>query len=508
MSEATWPNATTLVVAARTPGQHSWAAASAIALVRELASQQRKVVLTDLQLGGESLRDELGIPEGPGIVDVLFRGASFSAVAKRPEGESFFFLSTGSAAPPRQVLFQHPRWLKIASRLPGANAYLLPCVSSADWLNAGPIPGFESCIILNAAGLEVELPGGARRLAEFLAPPEIREEAEPAGLARVEPGVEPAAALEAMPGPEPAVGLPGAVPAAAEPTDRMAPGTPADAAAEPPDPGGAARAAAMPSRDILVAPGPPGRSRKGRAWKFVIGPLAAVVAMVVLVIALWSAKKEGLFVSERAPEEVDLPDVPPDAALEAAAETEMGGEVNASRSEPAVAETRSAEVELAYSVAIAAYSSFDDAVVRQEKWTRPELPFYIAPTVVRGVVYYRVLAGMMPDREEARELMRQLVREGMKDTVRDWDVKAARLAFSFGTYASAADAQAVIESLYGRGIHAYMVLSAAPGTGGGSAYHVYAGGYERPEDARPLRDQLGRAGLEGKLVERVGLVLR
>jgi hypothetical protein len=151
------------VLAAETPRQRRWAVSTAIEIVRKLAKQHPKVVLADLQMRAPSaLAAALGIDEGPGIVDVLYRDAAFSAVARKPDSETFYFLAVGSSSPPINVLYQHPRWKKIAARLPDNDARLLPCVSAQDWLEAGPIPGFESCIVLNAAGLEVELPAEAR----------------------------------------------------------------------------------------------------------------------------------------------------------------------------------------------------------------------------------------------------------------------------------------------------------------------------------------------------------
>ena len=66
----------------------------------------------------------------------------------------------------------------------------------------------------------------------------------------------------------------------------------------------------------------------------------------------------------------------------------------------------------------------------------------------------------------------------------------------------------MLETLFGHGVPAYMV-PAAGGVGADSiAYRVYAGGYERPEDASPLRDRIESAGFDVELVERVGLLLR
>jgi septal ring-binding cell division protein DamX len=478
-----WPHATTLVLAADSPRQRRWAVNTAIEIVRRLADQRHKVVLADLQTRRPSaLAAALGVEDGPGISDVLFRDAGFSKVAGRPEGEAFFFLNLGESPPPLQVLYRHPRWAKIAARLKETDAYLLPCVSASDWLEAGPIPGFEACIVLNAAALEVELPSEARRLAEFLAPPEIREEETDAvelpWYASAEPETQP---------------MHGAARPVSDQTPQSAPPhepTPTPVTPPSPPPAAVVEPAMPPPRSGPIFQ----RSRRRR-----IAPFAVAAAAAALLLALWQT------VGSR-----QIPEGPAD--LEAAAETtsteEPAAGPEAGPEEPAAGGARLREVGLPYSVAIAAYSSLDDAVSRQREWTRADLPFYVAPTVVRGVVYYRVFAGMLAERESAEELMVQLVRDGVKDTIRSWDVRPAGLAFNFGTYASSQEARSVLETLFGHGVPAYMV-PAAGGAGADSiAYRVYAGGYEKSEDARPLREHIEGAGFEVELVERVGLQLK
>jgi cell division septation protein DedD len=497
-TDALWPHAATLVLAAETPRQRRWAVSTAIEIVRKLAEQHPKVVLADLQMRSPSaLAAALGIDGGPGIVDVLFRDAAFSAVARKPDSETFYFLAVGSSSPPINVLYQHPRWKKIAARLPDNDARLLPCVSAQDWLEAGPIPGFESCIVLNAAGLEVELPAEARRVAEFLAPPEIREE-EPGSVelpwyassddTQPIPGMvkrpisDPGPRVEESPSPAAGSATPDDAPMRTPPTPDRAP---LEAFSDGP----------------TTPPGPLFRPRRRRR----VIPVAGVAAAAALVFVLWRTVgsrqiSEDPTSLEAAAETVAVPAETPTA------NEPVDQPTNGPLDEPAAPGPRLSEVSLPYSVAIASFSSMDDAVARQREWTRADLPFYVAPTVVRGVVYYRVFAGMLPGREQAEALMAQLVREEIKDTVRSWDVRPVRLAFSFGTYSSSEDARVVLETLFGRGVPAYMVP--AVGQADSIAYRVYAGGYEKPEDASPLQEHIARAGLDVELVERVGLQLK
>jgi cell division septation protein DedD len=493
MSDATadliWPYATTLVLAADTPGQRRWAVSTAIELVRKLATQRPKVIFVDLQRpSASSIAATLNLEAGAGMVEILFQGASFSSVARRPAGEPFYLLSTGSAPPPQQLLFKHPRWKKISDKLAEAGAHLLLSVTAADWLDAGPIPGFEACLLLNATGQEVELPSDARRLAEFLAPPDVREEEESVrNLPWAAPKDSPVDHEEEF-----------LTEGQSEPT----PSEPGDLGLPP-----------IPARPDAEATSPP-VSRLGRLiprtalkHKRRVVSVAAVAVTAVAALAVWKALAGG----DAAGEAVELRAAAETSAVELAEpEPTLEPEV-AEQPQPVDLGPRPEDIELPYSVLIASFSSFEDAVARRREWTSPELPVYVAPTPVRGVVYYRVFAGLLSERQQALDLMARLARQGIKDSVNDWDVRPARLALWFGTYPTADDAEAVVETLAAGGVPSYMVPATPGAAGGGPAYHVYAGGYEKPEDASPLEERIaeaGFAGLDAKLIERVGLESR
>ncbi len=516
-----WPHAVAFVAAAEGGRQERWVVDTSIEIVRKLAAQ-RRVILVDLASGTPpAIAAALGMEPAAGIVDVLFRGASFSATAARPPSESFHYLQLGDDPPPMSVLLQHPRWEKIAQRLPEAGAHLVLSVPAAVWLEAGPARGFETCIVLNASGTDVELPTGARQLAEFLAPLAVREAADvdvdprAYGVGAADEledrGVERGAAdadastsdadrwaIKAAAG-----GELHAEPAAGEPIEAAEPEAVAPPA-EPPRPSPAEPrpgAAVVPPRlapglgerpRVLVEPFGSARTTRSRPARRLV-PAAGVVAAAVLAFAFWRVIANG-----------GEPALTP--PLEAAAETVAVTEAVATP--PVAAETAPAVplTKLPFSVAIASYSSFEDAEARRRKLTRPDLLVYVAPTPVRGVVWYRVFAGVLAERGQAEELMAQLVKAGIKDTIRGWDVRPARYAFSFGTYNTARDAGAVVETLFEQGVPAYIVPT--PRAGEAAGFHVYAGGYESEEDARVLRERIERAGLEDKLVERVGLISR
>ena len=520
-ADFTWPYATALILAAETPEQRRWAIGEALELARRLALEHPKVVVLDLLAGGESVAAALGVEGGPGIVDVFFRGASFSSAARRTKYEKFFFLPIGTAPPPREVLYGHPGWAKVASRLANAKAFLLPCVSADDWLDTGPIVGFESCVVLNGLGFDVPLPEGAVLLAEFQPAPEsdVEEpdwvpEAESAGA---EPEAEPVSD-EVISSAEPAA--PEEI-VEFEPRPVFTPPT-----APMPQPGGPlaedrvvpdeAYEEAYPGREVGRAPS---IIAPQRAWprlaahpgNRLLGPVFAGIAIVLLMFTLWRAWQDGFFVSADITGNVNLQAQSQREPLEAASER-TSREVDDDASPGSLAATPVAEsgesagaseVMLGYSVAVASFRSLEEARDHIRAHGRSDIGFYVAPTVVRGVVWNRVLAGTLGTREEAQALMESLVRDGVKDQVNSWDIRPTWLAFRLGTYPSLQDARATIATLEGLGIPAYLVPAGRTAVQG-DAYYVYAGGYDTPAAAQPLADQLARAGLEAELIERLG----
>jgi cell division septation protein DedD len=520
-----WPHAAAIVLAAETPDQRRWAKEEALKLVRVLASKHPKVVVVDLVTGGDTLGSILKVSEGHGIVDVLFRGASFSSTARRPDNENFFFLPTGTAAPPRPVLYRHPGWAKVASRLSGANAFLVPCVNADNWTESGPIAGFESCLLVNALGVEVPLPEQAKVLAEFKPPDEsgvvgVMEAAErneaPAELP-VDESVEDTAPVEASAEPvdEPMadeVTLTSAEPAPEqeEPADPWA--RPEYAASPDPDSlyGGPFEVGSAPS---LVTP-EVAQATRSLGPRRLLGPVFASIAIILLAFTLWKAWQDGFFVREAAlVGDLDEQVQPGDEQLEAASESagsdaEEPGQAAREAGvteEPPAAVSREPEETLGYSVAIASFRTVDEAAAHMRRNARSDVRFYIVPTMVRGVVWNRVLAGMLASRDEAEDLLETLVRDGVKDAANAWDIRPTWMAFRFGTYPNLQDARATVDTLEGLGIPAYLIRASGRTSGQGQAYHVYAGGYDNQATAQPLADQIARAGLEAELVERTGL---
>jgi hypothetical protein len=243
-----------------------------------------------------------------------------------------------------------------------------------------------------------------------------------------------------------------------------------------------------PDRHLGTPRGPAHYDRWEQALEFLMQPLVLAiiaVAAVVVLVALCVVITPGSGGTARL-------DSPSDLATPEAGEAVV------------LASKRPEESALGYSVAIASYRTLDEALARQRELAGLEGTLYVSPTVVRGTVYYRLLCGLLPHREQAEALVSRLVESGVKDVAREWDVRPSGLAFHFGTYDSRNAADQAVGRLLRQGIPTYKVaVTSAADT---AAYHVYAGGYESPEEARQLQEQIARAGLEAELVERRGSV--
>ena len=158
--------------------------------------------------------------------------------------------------------------------------------------------------------------------------------------------------------------------------------------------------------------------------------------------------------------------------------------------------------ELTHSVLVASFSDWPVARDRAEGLRSGRGgTWLVAPTPVRGALFWRLFAGAVPDREAGRALMEELVRDGVKDEAREWDVRPASLAYRLGVEATRPAAEERATELRGRGIPAYVLPAVA---GADTAWQVYAGAFESREAAARLGGMLEETGVEGELVARRG----
>ncbi|MBW3553850.1 MAG: SPOR domain-containing protein [Gemmatimonadetes bacterium] len=162
------------------------------------------------------------------------------------------------------------------------------------------------------------------------------------------------------------------------------------------------------------------------------------------------------------------------------------------------------ETPIPYSVAVEAHQDMESATYRARLLSRaePEISFHLAPVSVRGVLYFRLLAGPFPDRETGMAVMRRLVDAGHKTGMDDWAVRPTTHAFFLGDFDSEADARARTDALAEDGVPAYVVpLRYASGA---RRYRVYGGAYENQAEADVMREMLENAGEPAQLIPRIG----
>jgi cell division septation protein DedD len=158
-------------------------------------------------------------------------------------------------------------------------------------------------------------------------------------------------------------------------------------------------------------------------------------------------------------------------------------------------------VVLPYSVLVASFVTYEDAAAKRDELTQPGGMAFVAPTPIRGRLYYRVFAGALEDRVQASDLMRRLVEQGDKERERDWDMRPARLAFALRDFASVEEADAERERLHESGVPAYVL---PVGDTTRTVYRLYSGAFESEAAAGPADTMLSVAGQSATLVTRRG----
>jgi hypothetical protein len=228
-----------------------------------------------------------------------------------------------------------------------------------------------------------------------------------------------------------------------------------------------------------------GTGRTSRESLVTFGPLAV---LTVLFLAM-------LFLIVRRPAESSPP-------LSVSAEVDLIGT-------PAVLAIPGNRAEFrAYSVSVTAFPTLDAALEETalDREKAPSVDFFVSPEDIQGVLYYRVLAGMLHDTESANRLRDDLLEAEVieeSDAGSAWTaLLSTPLAFELGLFPSQEEAAARVEMLAGAGIPAYT--AAVPFDDGSSRWEVYAGAYRDPSEAVWMKSALLAARVEGALVSRVG----
>ncbi|MCI0433363.1 MAG: hypothetical protein L0271_06920 [Gemmatimonadetes bacterium] len=487
LDAASLPDALLLV---SEPDGGEWAGPAALAVAGALCEAGRRVVLIDLDVTRASLHALVEAPNVEGIADVVLFGSSLERVRIRPAGEAFELVAAGAFAPDPTEVLDNAAWARLLAEARSEGVTVLGFASTA-------ARGLDS---LAERIPDVMVLGDTGRVAAILARlPEsvvvravIRPHSETAAAEPVpEPEAPPAPDADAPPEPSATISLEAPTEAA---HDSMADA--ASAAADRIDyDDGAGRAMIADLERRLGAPvagatqQPPEATIPETLTPDVVrqpskarsrAPLwIAIVVVVVLVGAV--AILFGPRIAGRSQS-------PQGGAA--------GGTIGpARRADP-----------LSWSVAIESREDLAAAFARADSLAvaAPGLQFYIAPILVDGVTFYRVLAGPMADSVSAAAIMQSLADRGLKIAASAWDVRSTPLAFILDEFDDRIDAEFRVGELRDMGVPSYIIE--VPYTEGPVRHFVYAGAYSAPSEADAMRGLLRGNLLPDTLVVRVGRI--
>jgi len=479
-------------------GDSAWAADAAVALATGWARAGRRVVLADLHLQDALLHERLGEPNLDGVVDVFLYGASLSRTARPVPGRGFYLISAGTYTEDPDAVLRHARWPRIAAGFADAQATLLLFVpaaaaglaSLAEWASAAVLLGEPDAARL-PAGLRVHAVAAPAPLAAAGsdAPAEVREE--PAAAPAVPE--EDATLLQAGDPEPPETELIPWTDPYQEREDRLL-GEYADGI-----PASTLPAGAVKTREADLRDPPPAEERvivpRRRNW------LPAVLLVLLGAVVVYAAayivnrRDPGFFawiLGGGARPAADSASATPAAAPAA----------------PAAAPD-AAGVALPYSVQAKAFASLRAArqMLEGDSARLSGVPLYVSPELVGNVLYYKVMAGTLPDTAQASQLQQQLVYAKLVEASDAQEgtgslVQFTPLAFDLGEFPDRAAARAHADSLLRRQVPAYTV--SLPGPGGGERWRVYGGAFRDSVSAEGMRRILSDRRIDARLVERVG----
>ncbi|CAN5811816.1 hypothetical protein BH23GEM6_BH23GEM6_17650 [soil metagenome] len=426
-----------------------WAAQTAVELCAEWAARGRRVVLVDMHLESPVLHELLRVPNMEGVVDIFLYGASISRSARPVEGRGFHLITAGTYELDTSAIYRHPRWEKLIAGFRDAEATLVlfaPALSA----DIDAISPWLSQVILlgppRSGSLPAVLKSGGVEVSRMLVPPGYRPP------------------------------MPAEPRRATEPRRSSAPlvidARPKEAELEP----------------VLRPPGEQSETRTRHG---------ATVAITLLLLALLlGAAGYGMAVYR--PDLVPWL-VPPGA---------VSGDGSAAGSTAAATTVRRVGETVPFAVLVKSYASLSAAQqqVQVEQRRFSDTPFYISPEDDSGVLYYKVYAGLLRDTASAERLRERLLQGGAVDTDDTLGalslIHRAHLSFDLGEFSSREAALQAGDSLLAQDIPAYSV--AMPYEDGSRRWQLYGGAFRDSVTADAMRRRLITAGIDTRLVLRVG----
>jgi cell division septation protein DedD len=493
-----------------------WAADAAILLADTLAASGERVVLADLSLDRPELHELVGTENIEGLTDVFLFGASLEHVTLKLPAHAFELVPAAPFTPDAEEILTHRRWSMVFEEFAASKTRLilyLPITIDGTGALSDRVghtvvlaDRWEAESVRAALSSDADImgffapPQSAERDEEMVAPPAPAPVSEPlVGGGRI-------ADRDFEKIRIPKDGAREALIADLRSRQRRALMDPAPPAQPLPEEVDVVRAKPVVTPRIGFPTVQPGiseptfastvRTAKPRPRRVL--PALVVVLLVSSAAATWHYWGRTFLENRRAGA----------VANGGNDETVNGGRGNSPGS-PALRVTEPplpAGRVLPYSVAMAGYQLLDQAQERVEQLRRdaPTMQFYIAPTVVQGQLFYRVLAGPLPDSSTAAAVRDTLMARRIKVFSSSSDLLETPYAYLIGSFERRVDAVAKAAEAANKGIPTYIVPVGLPG--GNTQYRLYAGAYTGPGDADFLRSILEAASLPDTLVERTGSI--
>lgn len=476
-----------------------WAADAAWSVAREAAVLGRRTLLVDCFVDAPRLHAGSSPADADGIVDVFEYGASLSRIAQPQAQAGLFFVPTGTLSTDPIVLLSSPRWARLAAGFRHEGALLVVYVpaaalpSIANWT--------DGVIVLAPEGFAFkrDAPGGIVEAEQAGKPMVVVTPGAPAaagagtalGFEGNDAGFGSTFELVEEPGPEPArwpAAAGYAVPAQSDGADAAGfaaawEGPPAESA--PPAAAPAPGESAPPAEGAEPAEGEsPGRPaiRRTRPPLSELEALRApqrtrrvIVYAGVSVVSVWLAM--------------------------VALRPEWVFPVNAPEEAPAVPRATHVPDSLPWIVQVSAWNDLPRALEALDTLAERHVPALVTPVRVAAGISYRVQAGPLATMAEAEALLDTLRAHSL--AALDGSIALALpLSFAIGAGGAATGAQVRDErdSLRAHGVPTFLL--AEPG----GHLRIYAGAFERADEAAVLDSILFTLGRVRRLGPRVGFV--